>query len=69
MKTHPFARSLLRIRAVVFALAMVGLVGVEVGLGPSLAARFGQSTAAQTEAPQAPSLGVGDFMAACPVAR
>ncbi len=69
MKTNSSARSLLRIRAVVFALAIIGLVGVEVGLGASLAARFGQSTAAQTEASQAPSLGVGDFAAACPVMR
>ena len=69
MKTNSFARRLLRIRAIALALAIVGLVGVEVGLGASLAARFGQSTAAQAEAPQAPSMGLGDLMAACPSVR
>ncbi len=69
MKTNSSARSILRIRAIGFALAIVGLVGVEVGLGASLAARFGRSTAAQTGASQARSLGVGDFVAAWPVVR
>ena len=69
MKTNSFARNILRIRAIVLALALVGLVGVEVGLGASLAARCGQNTAAQTQAPQAPSLSIGDFMAAYPVVR
>ena len=69
MKTNPFARGILRIRFIVFCLAIVGLVVAEVGLGESLAARFGQYTAVQTQTPQVPSLGVGDLMNACPVVR
>ena len=69
MKTNSFARGILRIRAIVLGLALVGMVGVEFGLGEFLAARCGQYTAAQTEAPQAPSLSFGDLMAAAPVLR
>jgi hypothetical protein len=69
MKTSSFARGILKIRAIVLGLAIVGMVGVEFGLGESLAARFGQYTAAQTGAPQAPSLSFGDFIAAGPVLR
>jgi hypothetical protein len=67
MKTNFFAHSILRIRAIVLCLAIVGLVVAEVGFGQSLAARFGQYTAAQT--PQAPSLSIGDLMSAAPVVR
>jgi hypothetical protein len=69
MKTNSFARSTLRIRAMVLCLAIVGLAVAEVGFGESLAARYGDYTAAQTEAPQASSQGLGDLMAACPVVR
>ena len=64
MKTNSFVRGILRIRVIVLCLALVGLVVAEVGFGQSLAARFGQYTAAQTQAPQAPSLSLGDLMAA-----
>ena len=69
MKTNSFARGILRIRAIVLSLALVGLVGVEVGLGEFLTARFGRYTAVQTQAPQAPCKGLGDLMAAAPVIR
>jgi hypothetical protein len=69
MKTNSFARGILRIRAIVLCLAIGGLVVVEIGLGESLAARYGQYTAAQTQAPQVPSLSLGDLMAAAPVVR
>ena len=69
MKTNSFARGILRIRVTVLCLAIVGLVVAEVGFGQSLAARFGQYTDAQTQAPQAPSLSLGDLMSAAPVAR
>ena len=69
MKINAFARGILKIRAIVLGLAIVGMVGVEFGLGESFAARFGQQTAAQTECPQAPSLSFGDLMAAAPVLR
>jgi hypothetical protein len=64
MKTNSFVRGVLRIRAIVLCMAIVGLVVAEVGFGESLAARFGQYTAAQTQAQQAPILSIGDLMAA-----
>ena len=69
MKTNSFVRSILRVRVTVLCLAIVGLVVAEVGFGQSLAARFGQYTAAQTQSPQAPSLSLGDLMSAAPVVR
>ena len=69
MKTNSFVRSILRVRVTVLCLAIVGLVVAEVGFGQSLAARFGQYTAAQTQAQQAPSLSLGDLMSAAPVVR
>jgi hypothetical protein len=64
MKTNSFARRILRIRATVLCLAIVGLVVAEIGFGESLASRYGQYTASQTQAPQAPSVGISDLMAA-----
>ena len=69
MKTNSFVRSILRIRVTVLCLAIVGLVVVEIGFGESLAFRYGQYTAARTQAPQAPSLSLGDLMSAAPVLR
>jgi len=43
--------------------ALAALVGLEVYLGESLAARMGYTTAPQTDGPQAPSVGIADMMA------
>ena len=69
MKTNSFARGLLRIRAIVRSLAIVGLVVVDVGLGEFLAARLGQYTSTQAQITQAPNLSLGDLMAAASVIR
>ena len=69
MKTNSFVRGILRIRAIVLCLAIVGLVVAEVGFGVSLASRYGQYTAAQTQAPQVPNLSLSDLMSAAPVIR
>jgi hypothetical protein len=69
MKTNSFVRSILRVRVTVLCLAIVGLAVAEVGFGESLAARYGQYTAAQTQSSQAPSLSLGDLMSAAPVVR
>jgi hypothetical protein len=69
MKTNPFARGVLRIRAFVLCLAIVGLAAVEVELCESLSSRFGQYTAAQNQVTQAPRLSLGDVMGAAPVVR
>ncbi|MCX6929371.1 MAG: hypothetical protein NT154_40070 [Verrucomicrobia bacterium] len=67
MKTNSFACGIFRIRSIVLCLAIVGLVVVEVGMGESLAFRYGQYTVTQTS--QAPSLSLGDLMSAAPVVR
>ena len=67
MKTNPIARSILRIRVIVFCLAIVGLVGFEFCACESLAARYAQYTAAQTGCAQGPSMGLGDLMALAPI--
>ena len=64
MKTNFFVRSILQIPVTVLCLAIVGLVVAEVGLGQSLAARIGQTTARQRDSPTAPSVSIADLMAA-----
>lgn len=64
MKTNPLARRLVRIRLILTCLAIASVVGVEFGIGQSLATRIGQNTACQTEAAQSPELTMGDLMAA-----
>jgi hypothetical protein len=69
MKTNPFARGILRIRSIALCLAIVGLVGVEFCACKSLAARYAQYTVAQTGGSQAPSVSLGDLMAAGTIMR
>jgi hypothetical protein len=69
MKTNSFPPGIIRIRVIALCLAIVGLAVAEVGFGAPLAGRYGQYTAAQSHAPQAPSLSIGDFMAAASVIR
>ena len=64
MKTNSFARGILRIRAIVICLCIVGMVGVSFCLSESLAARIGQTTARQTDSPAAPNVSLSDMMAA-----
>jgi hypothetical protein len=64
MKTNPSARWFVRIRGIVICLALVGMVGVALSLGESLAARVGQTTARQTDSPAAPNVSISDLMAA-----
>ena len=44
--------------------ALAALVGLEVSISESLAARIGQITARQTDSPAAPNLSISDLMAA-----
>ena len=64
MKTNPFARGILKVRVIVFCLAVVGMVGVGFGLGESVTVRWGQTTDPQAEVPQAPNASFADLMAA-----
>jgi flagellar basal body-associated protein FliL len=64
MKTNRSALWMVRIRGITLVLTLVGMVGVAFWLGESLAARFGQTTAPQTEGEQAPNVSLGDLIAA-----
>jgi len=44
--------------------ALAIIVGLELSLSQSLAARIGQTTARQTDSPAAPTVSVADLMAA-----
>ena len=57
---------MVRIRGVMLGLALLGMVGAAFGLGASLAARFGQTTAAQTETAPVPNVNLGDLLACSP---
>jgi hypothetical protein len=64
MKTNSAARNLVRIRVIMVCAALTAIIGLELLLGESLAARMGHTTAPQTDGPQAPSVGISDLMAA-----
>jgi hypothetical protein len=64
MKTNASARYLVRIRVIMVCAALAAIVGLELSLSQSLAARFGQTTARQTDSPQVPSVSIADLMAA-----
>jgi hypothetical protein len=69
MKTNPYARGIKKIQVIARCLAVVGLAVAEIGLGVSLAARYGQYGATPGQTQQAPSLTIGDMMAASVVVR
>ena len=64
MKTNPIARRILKIRVILFCLAVVGMAGLGFSLGESLTLRLGQTTALRTAGPQAPNVSLADAMAA-----
>ncbi len=64
MKTNCMACTVKKIRVAMICLALLGMTAGEFRLGESLAARFGQATARQTECPQVPGMGLADLMAA-----
>ena len=66
MKTNSSARWFVRIRGIVFCVALVVLVGVAFGLGGALGTRIGQTTARQSDSPAVPNVSISDLMAAAP---
>ena len=64
MKTNRIARRILKIRVILFCLAVVATAGLGFSLGESLTVRFGQTTALVTASPQAPNVSLADAMAA-----
>jgi hypothetical protein len=64
MKTNASARYLVRIRVIMICAALAAIVGLELSLSESLAARIGQTTARQTDSSTAPNVSISDLMAA-----
>ncbi len=64
MKTNPAARSLVRLRFLLFCALIAALVGLEFYFGSSFAARIGQPTVIQSAIPASPNMDLGDLMAA-----
>ena len=64
MKTNRAARLILKTRFVVFCVAIAGMAGLGFTLGQSPVARLGQTTALQCQGQQAPSMSLGDLLAA-----
>jgi hypothetical protein len=64
MKTNSSARYLVRIRVIMVCAALAAIVGLELSVSESLAARIGQTTARQTDSPATPNVGISDLMAA-----
>ena len=64
MKTNRSARRIRKLQITLLCLALVGLAGLELTVGQSLAARYGHTSVRQAEGPQAPNFGVGDLLGA-----
>ncbi len=64
MKTNASAQSLVRIRVIMVCGILAAIVGLDLFLGASLAARIGQTTGCQTDGPVAPNVSLSDLMAA-----
>jgi hypothetical protein len=64
VKTNPFARSFLKIRVMLFCLAVVGIAVFGFRLGRLVTTRLGQTTAPQTESLHTPNGSLADAMAA-----
>jgi len=63
MKTNPHARGILKIRVIVFCLAVVGMVGIGLSLGESLTVRYGLNSTSQVGGPQTPNVSLAEAMA------
>jgi len=63
MKTKHSAGWIVRIRVFSLCLALVTIAGIEFGVSETLAARIGQTTARQTDSPQAPNVCLSDLLA------
>jgi hypothetical protein len=64
MKTNSSARYLVRMRVILVCAALAAIVGLELSVGASLAARMGQTAIRQTASPVAPSASLSDLMMA-----
>ena len=64
MKINSWVRFIVRIRVAIVCAALAAIVGLELSVSESLAARIGQITARQTDSPQSPTVSIADLMAA-----
>jgi len=64
MKINASARYFVGIRTIMLGAALAAVVGLEIYLGASLAARIGHPTALQTNGPAAPNISISDVIAA-----
>jgi hypothetical protein len=64
MKTNPSARRLLRIRLLVICAALAAVIGLEVRLSESLAARVSRAAACQSDSFSTADVSISDLMAA-----
>jgi len=64
MKTNPHARGILKIRVIVFCLAVVATACVGFSLGESLTVRYGMDSTAHAGGPQAPNVSLAEAMSA-----
>jgi hypothetical protein len=62
MKTNPIARDILKIRVILFCLAVVGMAGIGSSLGDSLTVRYGLNSTSQIGGPQAPNVSLAEAM-------
>ena len=64
MKTNHFARQIVRIRFSLSLVALVAILGAELGLGASMAFRMGRTSSAQSPTqPESLNVSVGDMVA------
>jgi hypothetical protein len=64
MKTNPSVRRLLRIRWLFVCAALAAVIGFEIRLSESLAARIGRAVACQTDNAGTADVSISDLMAA-----
>jgi hypothetical protein len=64
MKTNRTTHWIVRIRGILFGLALLGMVGIAFAFGEYVAMRFGQTTAFQAGCTPAPNVDLGDLLAA-----
>jgi hypothetical protein len=62
MKTNPIARGILKIRVIVFCLAVVGMAGIGFSLGESLTVQYGLNSTSQIGGPQTPNVSLAEAM-------
>jgi hypothetical protein len=62
MKINSSARRFVKIRSIVFCLALIGMVGIAFSLGEFLAGRVGRIPAPQTEVQPVPNASIADLM-------